>query len=122
MMFRACVIGLAVTATTLVSANQPLTLRVSPNVAFAPANLIVRATIEANADNRLLEVVADSSDFYRSSAIQLEGDRAPRVSNFEFRGLPPGEYQVMAVIVGANGRPRAVAHHTVMVAESGAAR
>ena len=77
-----------------------MTVKVSPAVAFAPANLIVRTMIEADADNRAIAIVAESADFYRSSEIQLDGDRAARTNTFEFRSLPSGTYQVKAMLIG----------------------
>ena len=41
-------------------ADQRLTLKVSPAVAFAPANLIVRTMVEADARNRAIAIVAES--------------------------------------------------------------
>jgi hypothetical protein len=101
-------------------AGERIVMKVSPAVAFAPANLIVRATIEADADNRSVEVVADSADFYRSSQIQLEGDKAPRISQFEFRSLPPGTYEVRAMLIGADGQPRGYVRRQINVIASGA--
>jgi hypothetical protein len=69
-----------------------------------------------------MEVVADSGGFYRSSAVQLEGDQSPRTTTFQFRGLPPGEYRVTATVMGADGRPRAITRASVNVMESGAPR
>ena len=63
-------------ATLPLGAGERMTMKVSPAVAFAPANLIVRATVDADADNRAIEIVAESTDFYRSSEIQLDGDQA----------------------------------------------
>jgi len=119
---RSLAFGIAIAAATSVGANQPLAVRVSPAVAFAPANLVVRATVEPDADNRELDVVADGSAFYRSSTISLDGASAPKTMQFEFRSLPPGEYEVMVSVVGADGRQRAVARSHVNVIESGAAR
>ena len=68
------------TATLPVGAGERMTLKVSPAIAFAPANLIVRAMIEADAGNRAITIVAESDDFYRSSQIQLDGDHAPRTA------------------------------------------
>jgi hypothetical protein len=106
--------------TLRLGAGERITLKVSPAVAFAPANLVVRATIPADADNRAVEIVAESEDFYRSSEIQLEGDRAARTSTFEFRSLPPGAYEVRANLVGADGRSRATIRQQVNVLASGA--
>jgi len=38
---------------------------------------------------------------------------------FEFRSLPPGEYEVTAVVIGADGQQRALASAHVKVVESG---
>jgi hypothetical protein len=96
-----------------------MTLRVSPAVAFAPANLVVRTTIEADADNRAVEIVAESLDFYRSSQIQLDGQYAPRTTMFEFRSLPPGEYEVTATLLSAKGSTLATVRRQVNVISAG---
>lgn len=103
-----------------VGAGERMTVRVSPAVAFAPANLIVRARIEQDAQNRAVEIVAESSEFYRSSEIQLDGEHAPRTNTFEFRSLPPGTYEVTARLLGPGGSPRASARQSVNVIATGA--
>ena len=119
---QAWVCALAMMTTTVAGAKEPLAMRVSPAMSFAPANLVIRTTVEPDADNRAMEVIAESGDFYRSSATQLEGDRAPRTATFEFRSLPPGEYTVTAVVIGCDGRQRALVRSSVNVMESGASR
>ncbi len=99
--------------------HDRLTLRVSPSVCFAPANLVVRAIIPADPDNRAVEISAESPDFYRSSEIQLDGDRAPRTSVFEFRSLPPGNYEVKATLRGSTGEELASATRQVNVISNG---
>jgi hypothetical protein len=117
---RAVLVGiLLAVATRPLGAGGRITMRVSPAVAFAPANLVVRATIEADAANRAVEVIAESADFYRSSEIQLEGERAARTNTFEFRSLPPGAYEVRATLFGASG-PRGIVRQQVNVIASGA--
>ncbi len=100
-------------------AGQRLMMKVSPNIAFAPANLIVRATIERNVENRYIELVAESEDFYRSSEVQLDGDAAPQTVRFEFRALPSGSYIVRATLKGADERPIANVRQEVNVMEAG---
>ncbi len=100
-------------------AGDKLSMKVSPSVAFAPANLVVRAFVLQDADNRAIEVIAESEDFYRSSEIQLDGDKAPRTNVFEFRSLPTGTYQVSAVLIGSQGQ-RALVRSQVNVMASGA--
>jgi len=119
MSIRAWVCGLAVLTTTVVGANEPISMQVSPAWSFAPANLVIRTRLEPDVNNRAMEVIAESSDFYRSSAIQLEGDRAPRTATFEFRSLPAGEYEVTAVVIGTDGQRRALARSRVNVMETG---
>jgi hypothetical protein len=77
------------------------------------ANLKLRIRIEPEATNRVMEVVADSGGFYRSSIIELDGDRTPSTMLYQFRSLPPGEYQVTATVITANGQRRAVARAQV---------
>ena len=123
MKVRAAFLGLLMcTAALPVGAGESdrLTLRVSPAVAFAPANLVVRATIAADESNRAVEIVAESESFYRSSEIQLEGDRAPRTNMFEFRSLPPGNYEVRATLRGSRGEDRSTIRQRVNVIASGA--
>jgi hypothetical protein len=121
MKVRAVLFGILMLTSALpLGAGQRLTLKVSPAVSFAPANLVVRATIIADADNRAVEIVAESDDFYRSSQVQLEGDRAARTNMFEFRSLPPGTYEVRANLVGADGQSRAMVRQQVNVFASGA--
>src|SRR5262245_7444309 len=94
---RTVFVGILLAFTALpLGAGEPIRMKVSPAVAFAPANLIVRATIEADAANRAVEIIAESTDFYRSSEIQLQGEKAARTNTFEFRSLPPGTYEVRA--------------------------
>jgi hypothetical protein len=124
MKVRAFFLGILLVSTTAlrVGADEPITMQVSPAVAFAPANLVVRATITSDADNRAVEIIAESSDFYRSSEIQLEGDKAPRISRFEFRNLPPGTYEVRATLFGAAGKRGAVRRQVNVIPSGGTER
>lgn len=85
------------------NATEKLSLRVTPNVSSAPGNVIVQATITRDADNRWLHIEADSGAFYRSSAIQLDGDKAPAITEFKLSNLPPGEYAVSALLRDSHG-------------------
>ena len=116
---RFLVLGLVLATTVAPGAKQSLAVRVSPAVSFAPANLVIRTQVDPDADNRSLEVVAESADFYRSSTVPLDGDRAPKTTQFEFRSLPPGEYAVSVIVTGADGRQRAVSRGQARVMESG---
>jgi hypothetical protein len=102
-----------------VDANDTLAIRVSPTVAFAPATLRVQTTIEADAANRSVEIIAESEDFYRSSEMQLDGEAAPRTTIFQFRSLPTGEYAVRAILRGPGGHELATVQRKVNIFESG---
>jgi hypothetical protein len=117
---KACLFGILMCMTALpIRAGDRISMRISPAVAFAPATLIVRASIEADAHNRIVTIVAESDDFYRSSDIQLEGDQAPRTSTLEFRSLPPGVYQIRATLFGSDGQSRGYVHQEINIMSSG---
>ena len=117
-----CLVAMVLAATTVAGAKEPLSIRVSPAFSFAPANIVIRTSAEPDTENRWMEVIADSAEFYRSSTITIEGDRAPRTMTIEFRSVPPGDYEITAVLIGVDGQRRAMTQAHVNVLESGAAR
>ncbi len=108
-----CVLAMALPS----AAGAPLTMNVTPRMALEPAFVTVQTTIEANPDNRGLEIVAESGDYYRSSFIQLDGANAPRLNVVEFKNLPTGTYDVTSVLVGAAGQ-RAIVSRVFRVASA----
>lgn len=100
-------------------ASDRIAMRVNPAMCFAPAFIDVRVTIEPDEDNRTLEIVADSIDFYRSSRITLEGNRAPRVFVHRLRNLPGGEYWIEGILSDARGHTVAATKRRVTVVPSG---
>jgi hypothetical protein len=105
---------------TAVSAGpiERLTLAASPVSSFAPATLMVRVHVTPDQANRALEVVAESSDYLRSSRIPLDGEDAPRNVMLEFRGLPHGDYVVRGALIDSSGHQRATAGRRVVVLAS----
>ena len=95
-------------------AAERLSLSITPYVSNAPSDVTVRAHIARDATNRWLRIEADSGTFYRSSAIELDGDRAPVVTEFRLRNLPSGEYTVAAVLRNSIGE-ETTATRTVLV-------
>jgi hypothetical protein len=89
-------------------ASEKLMLRVTPNVSSAPSTVIVKATVARNADNRWLRIEAESESFYRSSDIQLDGDKAPTVTEIRLSNLPGGDYTVSAMLVNNLGEETVV--------------
>ena len=95
-------------------ATEKLSLRVTPNVSSAPSNVIVKATVAKHPDNRWLHIEADSGTFLRSSAIQLDGDKAPTVTEIRLNNLPGGNYAIVAVLRNHLG-DETVVRRTVIV-------
>jgi len=84
--------------------GEALQMKVSPAVQRAPAMLTVRVMVESSADNRLLQIVAESPTFYRSSEVEIDGANSSPLKVFQFRGLPTGRYEVTGMLVGTQGR------------------
>ena len=86
------------------AADNRLRIDVSPRFSNAPGAFRVRAIVAPEEENRSLEVVADSSNFYRSSTIPLDGAQAATVTELFLRNLPSGTYQVTVTLTDADGR------------------
>jgi hypothetical protein len=97
------------------AATEAMRVRVSPEMTVEPAWVTVQVSIEPDRENRALDIAIDSESFFRSSRIDLEGDAAARTTTFQYRGLPAGDYEVRAVLIGRDGRERGVARRSVMV-------
>lgn len=101
------------------SASEKLMLRVTPNVSAAPSTVVVKATVARNADNRWLHIEAESGAFYRSSEIQLDGDRAPLITEIRLANLPGGEYTVRAVLRNHLGEETVVRRTALVLSRVG---
>ena len=101
------------------SGNDSLHMSVSPAQSMAPANLLIRVSIEPNAINRTVFVEAESDDYYRSSEVALEGEDGPRTVVLQFRSVPGGHYQIRGSVGDARGRQVATARQEVVVISSG---
>ena len=111
-MTTALLLALGVTGTR---AQDPVRIAVSPAHAFAPAFLRVRVSVEPNAANRSLTIIANSEGYYRSSLIQLEGETSARTFFVELKQVPAGEYKLSAVVSNGNRKDVAVATQGVRI-------
>jgi hypothetical protein len=100
------------------NANERLTMVVSPAKSMAPATIRVRLGVEPAMENRSLEVVVDSGDFYRSSQILLDSERAPHTIAMEFPSLRSGTYVVSGMLRDGSGHLCASVHEEVSVIAS----
>jgi hypothetical protein len=110
--------GLLMLTVLAVNGDSRLSLVVSPAISFAPATLRVQVKLDRNADNRRLTVVAESEDYYRSSEVQLDGDRAPARIVIDFRSVPSGDYQVIGVLMDGRGHQLAATFERIRVMPS----
>ena len=117
MKLRICIFALSVLpALPLNATTERLEIAVSPHHSFAPASLMVRVHVPADVSNRMLEVVAESANYYRSSQMQLEGVDTPATRLLEFRDVPGGDYDVQAILTDNTGRRRAsVGEHVIVL-------
>jgi hypothetical protein len=97
--------------------GERLRLFVSPAVALAPALVRILVNVEPAPGNRLLEIVAESGEYLRSSSLPLEGARASRFHRVEYRAVPAGAYTVVATLIGDDGEVSASAIETVLVVD-----
>jgi hypothetical protein len=118
MTVQLCACGFLLSTALIVSAAERLTIAVSPLQSMAPTNVRVRVHVMPDADNRGLELSADSGEYYRSSWIQLDGKEAPQTITKEFQDLPGGYYEIRAALFDSTGRARAVARQQVTVLSS----
>jgi len=107
--------ALTVLTVSPVDGGAPLELVVTPVESFAPASVNIRARIQPNAHNRMITIVADGPEFYRSSQIQLDGEQGPKTVELVFSSLPGGEYEVFAVVTDTLGHHRATARQSTRV-------
>jgi hypothetical protein len=119
MTVQLCACGFLLSTALIVNAAERITIAVSPLQSIAPTNVSVRVRVMPDADNRGLELSADSGEYYRSSWIQLDGKEAPQTITKEFQDLPGGYYEIRAALFDSAGRPRAVTRQQVTVFASG---
>ena len=115
----AILVGVLLLAAVPSQAGSRLTVRVSPTMAFAPADMTIRASVEVDDANRKLEIIAESDSYYRSSEVQLDGAGAARTNLISFRSLPGGEYTVRVIVRGSRGEVLASTTATSHVVERG---
>jgi hypothetical protein len=107
--------GLFAMVTRQAGAGDQLKLAVSPAHSFAPALLRIQVRIAPSVENRSLEIIADSATFYRSSEIQLEGDRSPATFNLEMKAAPEDDYRVVGILSDGTGHQRSTVYQDVTV-------
>jgi hypothetical protein len=108
-----------ITTLTLLAApvrgTENLRMSVSPTLSTQPAVIRVRVSIEPSDENRFIRIAAESADYFRSSEVEIDGASASRISQFEYRGLPAGDYIVRGLLIGRDGKSRGTTEYMVTV-------
>ena len=94
---------LAALSTEHAPAKEIVEIRVNGRYYAAPATVSVVVAVEPGQQNRALLVEADGEDYYRSSEIELDGDKEKRLHSVEFKSLPAGEYILRAQVRSKTG-------------------
>jgi len=111
--------ALALAATSPLKAGERLMMRVSPNVAMAPATVVVTALAQPDAANRALQIQLDSPEYYRNSLMEMDGNKADASRTVRYEGVPGGIYEIRATLLGPGGEKRAETVRTVRVLSHG---
>ena len=83
---------------------DPLTLRVSPQVANAPAQVVVRVRVEPDPRSRELTIEWWSEEGVGGlHSRSLEGDEAPSLYRYAIKRMEQGEYVVTARVTRDDG-------------------
>src|SRR5260221_8530484 len=105
-MIKASLLSAIVLVSSIAVSASQVNMSVSPRTGVAPVDLFIYVSAERHADNRMLRVTAESSDFFRSSEVPLDGEDGPRVTVFHFQQLPSGSYDIRADLIGSKGETR----------------
>jgi hypothetical protein len=97
------------------AAQERVAVQVRPAFAQAPATVRIDVMVEPDEHNRALLIGLDSGEYYRSSAIALEGAGAARFYSVQYAAVPAGAYQVQVEVHTATGDARGEAHGAVTV-------
>lgn len=93
---------------------KPISIRVTPANCFAPCTVHVTTTIRPDAENRWYIVQIDG-EMFSSSAHPVAGEDEPPQHDTEFKELPEGDYEVLAVLYRADPKHSEVARVSATV-------
>ena len=80
-------------------AKEIVEIRVRGHYFAAPATVPITVAVEPGAQNRMLIVEADGDDYFRSSGVELAGEKEKRLHAVEFKSLPAGQYTIRAQVL-----------------------
>ena len=92
------ILGLIGAATIAGDAAEMLQIRLRGHYYAEPATVQITVAVEPAADNRSLVIEADGDNYFRSSALVLDGQKEKRLHSVEFKNLPAGSYTLRAQV------------------------
>ena len=116
----ALIIPLVAFAGTSGSAKDNVEIRLNGRFFAEPATVQLIVAVEPNAENRRLRVEADGDSMYRSTEIDLAGDKEQRLHTVEFKNLSAGGYTLRAQVLSTSSI-RSQAEQEIMVTGDGVA-
>lgn len=94
-------------------------MNVSPHTSHSPSDVTVRVRVPRHADNRLLIVAAFDGELEtQRSEAQIDGEQSRQLYVFTWLAVGAGDYEVVAVLIGSSGKPRARAQQAVRLINS----
>jgi hypothetical protein len=79
-------------------ADTPISVTVTPSVTIASGDTRLKVLLERNEMNRALIWEVDGPNYYRSSAMSIEGASAAKRYLFTVRDLPEGKFEVRVTV------------------------
>lgn len=85
------------------SAESDLSIKVSPQYCAEPCLIRVQVRLEPHPDDRALVIEADNGEYFRSSLVQLPGDRGPSIHTLTLKSLPAGRFSIRVMLSRTDG-------------------
>ena len=82
-------------------AGELIEIRLRGHYYAEPATVQITVAVEPGRDNRALVIEADGENYFRSSALVLDGENEKRLHTVEFKNLPAGTYTLRAQVRSA---------------------
>lgn len=101
--FIAFVLGLVIVAAHAGLAKDILEIRLRGHYYAEPATVLITVAVEPDPRHRTLVVEADGQNYFRSSAVMLDGENEKRLHSVEFKNLPAGAYTLRAQVRSTEG-------------------
>jgi hypothetical protein len=97
----ALVFGMVTLASYAGMAKDVLEIRLRGHYYAEPATVHITVAVEPDAEHRALLIEADGENYFRSSAVMLDGKNEKRLHSVEFKNLPAGSYTLRAQVRSA---------------------